>query len=497
MDVATRTIAHFIDGADAAESARTAPAWNPATGEIQAQVALADTATVDRAVAAAARAFPAWAATPPHRRAHVFFEFRNRVRDDIDRLARIITSEHGKTLDDAKAEIARGLDVVEFACGISELLKGDYTAGIGRDIDSWSTRAPLGVCVGITPFNFPAMVPMWMFPIAIACGNTFILKPSERDPSLAIELARLMHESGAPNGVFNVINGDATAVNALLEHNEVAAVSFVGSTPVAKSVYERATQHHKRIQALGGAKNHLVVMPDADPDETTDAIIGAAYGSAGERCMAISVIVPVGNDVADNLVQRLSTRLKDLRIGPGDEPNIDMGPLVTNDHRNRVARYVDIAESEGATIVEDGRTLQTDRGFFFGPTLLDNVEPHMRSYKEEIFGPVLAVVRANTLDEAIAIVSEHEYGNGASIFTSDGAAANKFESEVNAGMIGINIAIPVPMAFHSFGGWKASLFGDHHIHGTEGVRFYTKQKTVTARWSAKKAATSFSMPTHK
>ena len=498
MDVATRTIAHFIDGSnDGGDGTRSAHVWNPASGDVQASVALADTATVDRAVAAAARAFPQWAQTPPHRRAAVLFAFRDNVLRDIDRLAGLITSEHGKTFDDAKAEIARGLDVVDFACGISQLLKGEYTAGVGREIDSWSTRAPIGVCAGITPFNFPAMVPMWMFPLAIACGNTFVLKPSERDPSLGIELARIMHASGAPTGVFNVVNGDAEAVNRLIGHPDVAAISFVGSTPIAKAVYERAHAHHKRVQALGGAKNHLVVMPDADPVATTEAIVGAAYGSAGERCMAVSVVVAVGDDLADALVARVSERLRTLRVGPGTEPGVEMGPLVTSAHRDRVAGYVDLAEAEGARVAVDGRTHESPRGFFFGPTLLDRVTTSMRVYKEEIFGPVLCVVRAASLDEAIAIVSAHEYGNGASIFTSNGASARKFETEAAAGMIGVNVAIPVPMAFHSFGGWKASLFGDHYVHGSEGVRFYTRLKTVTARWSDNAAHGSFSMPTHR
>ena len=497
MQTATRTIAHFIDGAERSGGTRTGPVWNPATGEQQANVAFADRSTVNDAVAAAKRAFPTWSQTPPHRRAAILFAFRERVLADVDHLARIITSEHGKTLDDARAEVARGLEVVDFACGIPQLLKGEFTAGVSRDIDSWSTRHPIGVCIGITPFNFPAMVPLWMFPVAIACGNTFVLKPSERDPSLGIELAKLMYDAGAPHGVFNVVNGDADTVRTLIEHPDVTAVSFVGSTPIARTVHELATKHGKRVQALGGAKNHLVVMPDADPDDTTEAIVGAAYGSAGERCMAISVVVAVGEDLADSLVSRLRTRLQTLQVGPGDEPDTEMGPLVTREHRDRVAGYIDLAQQEGASIVVDGRSFTRPEGFFLGATLLDRVAPSMRVYREEIFGPVLCIVRAKTLDEAIDIVSSHEYGNGASIFTRDGAAARRFEMEASAGMIGVNVAIPVPMAFHSFGGWKASLFGDHHIHGPEGVRFYTKMKTITARWSSRGSGGSFSMPTHR
>ena len=497
MQTATRILGHYVDGAPREGGARLAPVWNPSTGEMQARVAFADAVDVDAAVTAAQRAFPLWSQTPPHRRSAIFFEFRNLMLANIDRLAGIVSSEHGKTFDDAKAEIARGLDVVEFACGISELLKGDFSAGVGRDIDAYAHRQPLGVCVGITPFNFPAMVPMWMFPVAIACGNTFVLKPSEKDPSLALEMADLLARAGLPRGVFNVLNGDAQTVDALLAHGSVAAVSFVGSTPVARHVFAHANERGKRVQALGGAKNHLVVMADADPDDTVEALVGAAYGSAGERCMAVSVAVAVGESVADDLVSRLRRRIETLRVGRSDESGVEMGPLVTREHRDRVASYLDLAAAEGARVVVDGRDAAVPPdGFFLGASLLDGVTPAMRVYREEIFGPVLAVVRVGTLDEALELIARHEFGNGASIFTRDGSIARHFERNVTAGMVGINVPIPVPMAFMSFGGWKNSLFGDYHIHGPEGVRFYTRLKTTTARWSASASSGAhFVMPT--
>ena len=499
MQTTTRLLGHFIGGRAQRAGVRNAQVWNPSTGEIQARVALGDAFEVDEAVSAARHAFPAWAQTPAHRRAAVLYAFREAMYANVERLARLLSSEHGKTVEDAQAEIARGLDVVEFACGIPELLKGEFSDGVGRDIDSHSLRQPLGVCAGITPFNFPAMVPMWMFPIAIACGNTFVLKPSERDPSLALEMAELLHEAGLPAGVFNVINGDRQTVDALLEHDGVAAVSFVGSTPVAEHVFARANEGRKRVQALGGAKNHLVVMPDADLAQTVEALVGAAYGSAGERCMAVSVAIAVGDALADELVARIAARIATLRIGASDETGVEMGPLVTREHRDRVASFIAIGEAEGAKIVVDGRATDVpSSGFFLGATLLDDVTPRMRVHREEIFGPVLCVVRAGTLDEALAIISEHEFGNGAAIFTRDGAVARYFERNVTAGMVGINVAIPVPMAFHSFGGWKNSLFGDYHIHGREGVRFYTRLKTVTARWTAASPDTPhFAMPLHR
>ncbi len=497
MQTLPQILGHHIGGTHRSAGERLAPVWNPSTGNVQSRVALADASEVDAAVSAAARAFSAWSQTPPHRRAVVLYEFRERMLANLDRLARIVSSEHGKTFEDAKAEIARGLDVVEFACGIPQLLKGEFSNEVGRDIDAYSYRVPIGVCAGITPFNFPAMVPMWMFPVALACGNTFVLKPSEKDPSLALEMAALLEAAGLPPGAFNVVNGDSQTVDALIGHGAISAVSFVGSTPVARHVFETASAHGKRVQALGGAKNHLVVMADADPGDTVEALVGAAFGSAGERCMAISVAVAVGDTVAEHLVKRLRNRIGKLRLGASDRSGVDMGPLVTQEHRERVASYIDLAATEGATVVVDGRDAAVPpEGFFLGATLLDNVTPDMRVYREEIFGPVLCVVRVDTLDEALRLIAGHEFGNGASIFTRDGSAARYFERNVTAGMVGINVPIPVPMAFHSFGGWKNSLFGDYHIHGPEGVRFYTRLKTTTARWSSTAAADRhFVMPT--
>ncbi len=498
----TTTVSHFINGRVVdGTSGVFGDVWNPARGERSARVAFANAADVATAVAAAKAAFPAWSETPPIRRAAILFKFREALHAQLDRLAAIITAEHGKTFDDAKGEMTRGIEVVEFACGIPQLLKGEFTENVGRHIDGFTMRQPLGVCVGITPFNFPAMVPMWMFPVAIACGNTFVLKPSEKDPSLALELARIFSDCGAPAGVLNVVNGSKDAVTALLDHPDVKAVSFVGSTPIAEFVYTRAMANGKRVQALGGAKNHLVVMPDADLEQTTDAIIGAAYGSAGERCMAISVVVAVGDAVADELVRRIEKKLASLRIGDGTTPGVEMGPLVTGEHLARVRSYIEIGEREGASVVVDGRThacTTAGAGFFLGPTLLDRVGAQMRVYREEIFGPVLCMVRARTPQEALELVNAHEFGNGVAIFTRDGDAARWFNHNVQAGMVGINVPIPVPMAFHSFGGWKRSLFGDHHIHGPEGVRFYTRMKSTTAMWpSSIKDGSSFVMPTTK
>jgi malonate-semialdehyde dehydrogenase (acetylating)/methylmalonate-semialdehyde dehydrogenase len=498
----TRALPHFINGELLTQAGgRSAPVYDPATGAVTTQVALADTALVSDAVAAAAAAFPRWAATPAHLRARVLFRFRDLVVRDEDRLAAIITSEHGKVISDAKGELLRGLEVVEFACGIPQMLKGEYSEGVGRGIDAVSVRQPLGVVAGISPFNFPAMVPMWMFPVALACGNCFILKPSERDPSLAVELALLLKEAGLPDGVFSVVHGDKEAVDALIDDPRIEALSFVGSTPIAEYIHQRGTANGKRVQALGGAKNHMVIMPDADMDQAVDALMGAAYGSAGERCMAISVAVPVGAETADRLVERLAPRVRALKVGPGSDDTNDMGPLVTGVHRDKVRAYVDLGVEEGASLVVDGRDLRLqgyEEGFFLGGSLFDHVTPDMRIYKEEIFGPVLAVVRATSFDEALGLVNAHEYGNGTAIFTRDGRTAQDYLNRVQVGMVGINVPIPVPMAFHSFGGWKRSLFGDHHMHGPEGVRFYTRYKTATMRWPVgPSAGADFLMPTQK
>ena len=492
-------LGHYVDGvAVAGTSGRFGDVYDPATGKVAARVAFAGTDEVNRAVAAARTAFATWSETPPPRRAAVLFKFRELVVANADRLAMAITHEHGKTFEDAKGEVQRGLEVVEFACGIPQLLKGEFTENVGRDIDSFSVRQPLGVCAGISPFNFPAMVPMWMFPVAIACGNTFIMKPSEKDPSLSLELAKLLTEAGLPKGVFNVINGDKEAVTAILDHPGIDAVSFVGSTPIAEFVYKRGTAAGKRVQALGGAKNHLVVMPDADLDQAVDALMGSAYGSAGERCMAISIAVAVGDEVADELVRRLTPRIRELKIGPGMKPGVEMGPLVTKDHHAKVTQYIGVGEKEGVTVVVDGRKTgpEAQEGFFMGGTLFDRVTPEMRVYREEIFGPVLGIVRVPDFESAVRLIDEHEFGNGVAIFTRDGDAARTFAHRIKVGMVGINVPIPVPMAFHSFGGWKRSLFGDHAMHGPEGVRFYTHLKTMTQRWpTGVRQGARFSMPT--
>ena len=493
-------VQHFINGkrVEAATGGRWGDVFNPATGEKVRRVAFATPGDVDRAVAAARAAFPGWAATPPLTRARVMFKFLELLHRDHDALATIISEEHGKVFSDAQGEITRGLEVVEFACGIPHLMRGDLTEQVGRGIDSWSLRQPLGVCAGITPFNFPAMVPMWMFPVALACGNTFILKPSERDPSAGFRIAELLLEAGLPPGVFNVVNGDKAAVDAILEHPGIDAVSFVGSTAIAGYIYATAAAAGKRVQALGGAKNHMVVMPDADLDQATDALMGAAYGAAGERCMAVSVAVAVGG-IGDKLMDKLVPRVRALKIGPGSDPDAEMGPLVTRQHYDRVRSYVDLGIEEGAKLVVDGRGLKLqgyENGFFLGGCLFDEVRPEMRIYKEEIFGPVLSVVRSNTFDDAVKLCNEHEYGNGVAIFTRDGDAAREFASRVQIGMVGINVPIPVPMAFHSFGGWKRSLFGDMAVYGMEGVRFYTRLKTVTARWPAGiRSGAEYVMPT--
>ena len=498
-----RAIPHWIGGkAVAGASGRAGNVYNPATGQVQALVPLANRAELDAAVAAAQTSFPEWSAQPPLRRARVLFRFRELFEQHLDDFARLITSEHGKVLSDARGEATRGLEVVEFATGIPHLLKGEFSEQVGPGIDSWSMRQPLGVVAGITPFNFPAMVPMWMFPIALACGNCFVLKPSERDPSCSILIAELLKESGLPDGVFNVIHGDKEAVDGILEHPAIKAVSFVGSTPIAEYVYAKGTSHGKRVQALGGAKNHMIVMPDADLDQAADALVGAAYGSAGERCMAISVAVAVGNKTADDLIARLKPRIAALSVAPGMEPGAELGPLVTGAHLERVKGYIALGQKEGAELVIDGReagqssALPKGEGFFLGACLFDHVKPEMRIYKEEIFGPVLGVMRAKDFDTAIGLINQHEFGNGTSIFTRDGDTARAFAHNVQAGMVGINVPIPVPMAFHSFGGWKRSLFGDHAIYGPEGVRFYTRLKTITARWpTGIRAGVDTSMPT--
>jgi len=479
-----KRISHWINGGTVAgTSGRTGPVWNPATGEQQAEVELASAEEVDAVVAAAVAAFPEWRATSLSRRSEVMFHFRELVDANRKEIASHLTSEHGKVLSDALGEVARGLENVEFACGIPHLLKGGFSEQASNGVDVYSIRQPLGVVAGITPFNFPAMVPMWMFSTAIACGNAFVLKPSEKDPSASLFLAELLKAAGLPDGVFNVLQGDKVAVDRLLEHPDVAAISFVGSTPVARSIYENGTRHGKRVQALGGAKNHMVVLPDADIEMAADAAVSAAYGSAGERCMAVSLVVAVGH-AADPLVTAIRARLPKLRIGPGTEPDSEMGPLVTRDHRDKVASYIDRGRDAGATVVVDGREapVASGEGFFLGVSLLDDVKPDMDVYTDEIFGPVLGVVRVDTYDEAVALVNDNPYGNGTAIFTRDGGAARQFQFEANCGMVGVNVPIPVPVAYYSFGGWKASLFGDTHMYGPDGVHFYTRTKVVTSRW---------------
>jgi malonate-semialdehyde dehydrogenase (acetylating) / methylmalonate-semialdehyde dehydrogenase len=481
-----RAIAHWVGGKEwAGSGSRTSEVFDPASGQVQATVPLADPADVELAVRAAAEAFPEWRDTPLGRRARVLFAFREIAERNKDELARLISAEHGKVVSDASGEVARGLEVVEFACGIPHLLKGGYSEQVSTETDVHSIRQPLGVCAGITPFNFPAMVPMWMWPVAIACGNTFILKPSERDPSASMLVAQWLADAGLPDGVLNVVHGDKVAVDALLTNPDVRAVSFVGSTPIARYVYETAAAGGKRVQALGGAKNHMVVLPDADLDVAADAAVSAGYGSAGERCMAISVVVAVG-DVADPLVDAIRARTEALVIGPGSDPASEMGPLVTAGHRDRVAGYVDAGVAAGASLVVDGRSREVAEGaegFFFGPCLFDRVTTDMSIYTDEIFGPVLSVVRVDTYEDAAQLLSDNPYANGVAIFTRDGGAARRFEREVDAGMVGVNVPIPVPMAYYSFGGWKQSLFGDTHVHGPEGVHFYTRGKVVTSRWA--------------
>ncbi|MGK5552344.1 CoA-acylating methylmalonate-semialdehyde dehydrogenase [Actinomadura kijaniata] len=484
--MSTKHITHWIGGKPHTGTAeRQGDVYDPATGRITGKVDFASPAEVDAAVAAAKAAFPGWRDTPLSRRVKILFRFRELLEAHKLELAELISAEHGKVVSDALGEVARGLEVVEFACGIPHLLKGGFSENVSAKVDAYSILQPLGVVAGITPFNFPAMVPMWMFPVAIACGNTFVLKPSEKDPSASVRIAELWAEAGLPDGVFNVLQGDRTAVDGLLEHPEVKAVSFVGSTPIARYIYETAARTGKRVQALGGAKNHMVVLPDADLDLAADAAVSAGFGSAGERCMAISVLVAV-EPVADELLAKIKERVARLRVGPGDNPESEMGPLVTREHRDKVASYLDSGVAQGATLAVDGRETEIlgggGDGFWLGPTVLDHVTPEMDAYRDEIFGPVLSVVRVASYDEAMKLIGDNPYGNGTAIFTNDGGAARRFQNEVEVGMVGINVPIPVPMAYYSFGGWKASLFGDSHAHGMEGVHFYTRTKAVTARW---------------
>jgi malonate-semialdehyde dehydrogenase (acetylating)/methylmalonate-semialdehyde dehydrogenase len=480
-------VAHFIDGKHVADGGRAQDVFNPATGQVVRQVALASQATVETAITAAEAAFPAWRDTPPSKRARIMFRFKELLEERADEIVALITEEHGKVLHDALGELQRGIEVVEYACGAPEFLKGEHSKNVGPAIDSWSEFQPLGVVAGITPFNFPAMVPMWMYPMAIVCGNTFVLKPSERDPSAPMRIAELFQEAGLPDGVFNVVNGDKEAVDTLLTDPRVQAISFVGSTPVAEYIYRTGTAHGKRVQALGGAKNHALVMPDADLDNAVSALMGAAYGSCGERCMAISVAVAVGEETGDALVARLKQELAGLKVGNGCDNSNNMGPLVTAPHRDKVRGYIDLGVEEGAELVVDGRGLRVDGhedGFFLGGTLFDRVTPDMKIYNDEIFGPVLCVVRANSMQEAMDLIDGHEYGNGTCIFTRDGEAARYFTDNIKVGMVGVNVPLPVPVAYHSFGGWKRSLFGDLYAYGPDSVRFYTRRKTITQRWPA-------------
>jgi malonate-semialdehyde dehydrogenase (acetylating)/methylmalonate-semialdehyde dehydrogenase len=485
QDMSNETIGHFINGQVVPDSGRSQDVFNPATGQAVRKVALAAKSTVEDAIAAAEAAFPEWRNTPPIKRARIMFRFKELLEKNAEKVAALITEEHGKVLHDALGEFQRGVEVVEYACGAPEFLKGEHSKNVGPAIDSWSEFQPLGVVAGITPFNFPAMVPMWMYPMAIVCGNTFVLKPSERDPSAPLFIAQLFNEAGLPDGVFNVVNGDKEAVDTLLTDPRVQAVSFVGSTPIAEYIYSTGSANGKRVQALGGAKNHAIVMPDADMDNAVSALMGAAYGSCGERCMAISVAVAVGDDTAEALVSKLKAELADLKVGNGDDNSNDMGPLVTGDARDRVRGYIDLGVEEGADLVVDGRGLVVEGcedGFFLGGTLFDRVTPEMKIYNDEIFGPVLCVVRAQNMQEAMDLVDNHEYGNGTCIFTRDGEAARYFTDNIKVGMVGVNVPLPVPVAYHSFGGWKRSLFGDLFAYGPDSVRFYTRRKTITQRW---------------
>ena len=494
-------IQHYINGkVYKGSSSKKGKVYNPATGAQESEVILGTKSDLDHAVENAKLAFEKWSQVTPLQRARVIFKYKELIEKNYDELTKLIVSEHGKVYDDAKGSLTRGLEIVEFACGIPQMLKGEFTENVGTNIDSWSMRQPLGVCAGITPFNFPAMVPMWMYPMAIACGNTFILKPSEKDPSCSIRLAQLFSEAGLPDGVLNVVNGDKEVVDSILTNKDIKAVSFVGSTPIAKYIYENAAKNEKRVQALGGAKNHCVVMPDCDMDQAVNGLMGAAYGSAGERCMAQSVAVAVGG-IGDELVEKLSKKVEALKVGPGLDKNSEMGPLVTKEHLEKVKGYVDLGVKEGAKLVVDGREIKLqgyENGFFIGGCLFDNVTKNMRIYNEEIFGPVLSVVRVKDFNDAIQLINDHEFGNGTSVYTRDGDVGRTFANKIKVGMVGINIPIPVPVAFHSFGGWKRSLFGDLHMHGPEGVKFYTKLKTITSRWpSGIGSDPEFTMPTMK
>ena len=496
-----RLIEHFVGGkVIPGTSKKKGKVFNPATGEQEKEVILATKADLDKAVTIAKKAFEDWSLKPSLQRARIMFKFKELIEKNSDELTQLIVAEHGKVYEDAKGSLTRGLEVVEFACGIPHLLKGEFSQNVGTEIDSWSLRQPIGVTAGITPFNFPAMVPMWMYPISIACGNSFILKPSEKDPSCSIRLAELFSEAGLPEGVLNVVNGDKEVVDSILTNKDIKAVSFVGSTPIAKYIYENAAKNEKRVQALGGAKNHCVVMPDCDMDQAVNGLMGAAYGSAGERCMAQSVAVAVGG-IGDKLVEKLSKKVEALKVGPGLDKNSEMGPLVTKEHLEKVKGYVDLGVKEGAKLVVDGRNIKLqgyENGFFIGGCLFDNVKKNMRIYNEEIFGPVLSVVRVKDFNDAIQLINDHEFGNGTSVYTRDGDVGRTFANKIKVGMVGINIPIPVPVAFHSFGGWKRSLFGDLHMHGPEGVKFYTKLKTITSRWpSGIGSDPEFVMPTMK
>ena len=494
-------IQHFVNGKTyKGSSSKKGKVYNPATGDQESEVILGNKEDLNKTVELAKKAYESWSLKPPLQRARVMFKFKELIEKNSDDIIKLIVSEHGKVYEDARGSLTRGLEVVEFACGIPQILKGEFTENVGSEVDSWSIRQPLGVCAGITPFNFPAMVPMWMFPMAIACGNTFVLKPSEKDPSCAMKLAHLFKEAGLPDGVFNIVNGDKEVVDAILQNKDIPAVSFVGSTPIAKYIYENAAKNEKRVQALGGAKNHCVVMPDCDLDQAVNGLMGAAYGSAGERCMAQSVAVAVGN-IGDDLVNQISKKVENLKVGPGMDKTSEMGPLVTKEHLERVRGYVDLGVKEGAKLVVDGRDIKLqgyENGYYIGGCLFDHVTKDMRIYKEEIFGPVLSVVRVDNFDEALQLVNDHEFGNGTSIYTRDGDAGRTFANKIKVGMVGINIPIPVPVAYHSFGGWKRSLFGDQHMHGPEGVRFYTKLKTITSRWpSGVRSNPEFIMPVMK
>ena len=496
------TVGHLINGQISTAGDRTQPVYNPSTGEISRNVALAPRATVEEAIAAAQAAYPQWRATPPIKRARIMFRFKELLEQNADRICELIGEEHGKIKHDAMGELQRGIENVEYACGAPELLKGEHSRNVGPNIDAWSEFQPLGVVAGITPFNFPAMVPLWMYPMALVCGNCFVLKPSERDPSSTLFIAQLLQEAGLPDGVMNVVNGDKEAVDTLLEDPRIQAVSFVGSTPIAEYIYRTASAHGKRCQALGGAKNHAIVMPDADMDNAVNQLLGAAFGSSGERCMALSVAVAVGDAAGDALVAKMSEAMQSLTVGACYENSNDFGPVITCQHRDKVVGYINSAEKQGATIVVDGRNPQVagyENGFFVGGTLIDNVTPDMVSYQEEIFGPVLQVVRVNTMEEAMELINDHEYGNGTCIFTRDGEAARYFTDHIQVGMVGVNVPLPVPVAYHSFGGWKRSLFGDLHAYGPDGVRFYTRRKAITQRWPSAgvREGVEFSMPTMK